>query len=89
MSAPPGKVRAATADYRAEMDWMSEFLKEKCVLREGAKTKAGELYGALGTWWSDDDDGLPSQSEFGRRLRTAGLRSFKKGVKWWSGIALQ
>ena len=80
---------AATADYRAECDWMSGFIAERCILKEGAETKAGELYGALGTWWSDDDDGPPSQKEFGRRLRTAGLRSFKKGVKWWSGIALQ
>jgi putative DNA primase/helicase len=87
--APPEKVTAATAEYRAEMDWMSAFLSECCILEEGAKTTAKDLYGALTKWCFGDDDGPPSQKEFGRRLRTAGLRSFKKGIKWWSGIALQ
>jgi hypothetical protein len=71
------------------MDWMSEFLKEKCVLKEGAKTKAADLYAALNMWWPSDEDGPPNPKVFGGRLRTAGLKSFKKGTKWWSGIALQ
>jgi putative DNA primase/helicase len=88
--APPEKVRAATADYRAEMDWMSAFLSECCILEEGAKTTAKDLYGALTKWCFGDDDGPPSQKEFGRRLRIAGLRREKKsGIYWWFGIALK
>jgi putative DNA primase/helicase len=88
--APPEKVMAATADYRAEMDWMSGFLAERCLLKEGATTKAVDLYGALTTWWPCDEDGPPNQKVFGGRLRTAGLRRDKKsGVIWWFGVALK
>jgi putative DNA primase/helicase len=92
--APPEKVRAATADYRAESDWMSAFLEEKCVRKDGAETQAGKLYGAFGTWWppdeGDDEGDLPTQKQFGRRLRIAGLHNKKKGgIKWWIGVALK
>jgi putative DNA primase/helicase len=88
--APPEKVRAATADYRAESDWMSAFLEEKCVRKDGAETQAGKLYGAFGTWWPPDEGDLPTQKQFGRRLRIAGLHNKKKGgIKWWIGVALK
>ncbi len=85
---PPERVRAATGSYREEMDWMSAFLAERCLLREGAKTSAADLYTAFGLWWSSDDE-QPSQKEFGGRLRANGLQSFKKSGKiWWAGIAI-
>ena len=88
--APARKVRAATANYRAEMDWMSAFLTERCVIKDGAKTMAADLYTALIKWWQLDDDTPPSQKEFGRRLGTAGLRREKKsGYYWWFGITLK
>ncbi len=86
---PPERVRAATSMYREEMDWMSAFLAERCLLREGAKTSAADLYGALGLWWNRDDE-LPVQKEFGGRLRAKGLQPFKKsGKSGWSGIAIK
>jgi putative DNA primase/helicase len=88
--APPENVKAATAEYREEMDWMSAFLKERCVLKEGAKAKAGDLFGAIVTWWPCDEDGPPSQKVFGGRLRAAGLRREKKsGINWWFGVTLK
>ncbi len=85
---PPERVRAATSMYREEMDWMSAFLAERCLLGEGAKTSAADLYTALGLWWSSDDE-QPSQKEFGGRLRASGLQWFKKsGKRWWAGIAI-
>ena len=86
---PPERVRAATSMYRAEMDWMSAFLAERCLLGEGAKTSAADLYAAFGLWWSSDDE-QPSQKEFGGRLRATGLQWFKKsGKRWWAGIAIK
>ena len=85
----PERVKAATSSYREEMDWLSAFLAERCELREGAKTPAADLYAALGTWWSGDN-GLPSQKEFGGRLRATGLQSVKKSGKiGWLGIKLK
>jgi putative DNA primase/helicase len=87
---PPGRVTSSTEEYRAEMDWMSAFLKECCVRKETANTKASELHAALIKWWPLDDEGIPTKKEFSQRLGTAGFRSFKKsGFMWWSGIALQ
>jgi len=86
---PPKRVIAATSAYREEMDWMSAFLAERCLLREGGKASAADLYATFGLWWSGDDD-LPSQKEFGSRLRANGLQSFKKlGTKFWRGITIQ
>ena len=68
---------------------MSEFLADRCLLSDGAKTTAADLYAALGLWWSRDDD-QPSQKEFGSRLTAAGLQSIKKsGKRWWAGITLK
>ena len=86
---PPESVLAATDSYRAEMDWLSAFRADRCSDQKGAKTSAANLYGAFCAWWSRDDE-LPSQKEFGGRLRAAGYQSFKKSGKiWWAGITVK
>jgi putative DNA primase/helicase len=86
---PPECVVAATNMYRSEMDWISAFIKDRCILVEGKITPAKDLFDAVKLWWSGDDE-LPSQKEFGGRLRASGLQSIKKsGNKSWCGIALK
>lgn len=80
----------ALVRYREEVDWMSTFLAQRCILRDGAKTTAADLFAAFGLWWSGDDDDQPSQKEFGSRLTASGLQSIKKsGKRWWAGITLK
>ncbi len=87
---PPERVRAATSRYREEMDWMSTFLRERCLLRERAITSAADLFAAFGLWWNNDDGDQPSQKVFGSRLTAAGLQSGKKsGKSKWTGITLK
>ena len=86
---PPESVKAATGSYRAEMDWLSAFLADRCSLQGGAKTSAADLYRAFCTWWNLDDE-LPSQKEFGTRLGASGHQKFKKSGKIWrSGITIK
>ena len=81
-------VKQATGSYRAEMDWISTFLSDRCVLLEGKTESAKSLYGAFCTWWSGDDE-TPTQKEFGSRLRAKGLKNKKKSGNYlWHGIAL-
>ena len=87
---PPERVRAATSRYREEMDWMSTFLRERCLLRERAITSAADLFAAFGLWWNNDDGDQPNQKVFGSRLTAAGLQSGKKsGKSKWTGITLK
>jgi putative DNA primase/helicase len=46
----PEAVRLATADYRADMDAVGQFLAEGCVLADGCRVTASALYAAYKDW---------------------------------------
>lgn len=89
LGAPP-EVRAATDGYRAEMDLLGEFLKERCALEPEAETTARDLYDAYLVWCEEVGVDKPiSKIDFGRRLGERGPRQRRtKSDRRWVGIRL-
>lgn len=96
----PDKVKAATAKYRADMDIVSAFFDECCLINKDDPLKvfvsSSDLYAAFTAWAERngevDKDGKPilSQKAIASRLKERGFkddRSFAVG-RIWRGIGL-
>jgi putative DNA primase/helicase len=90
----PDEVKEATAEYRAEMDRLREFLEACCVIGPGFSVSAGDLYVAYDTWAKDS--GLDKRERlfktaFGSALEEKGFKAFKGtgGVRMRLGLALR
>jgi putative DNA primase/helicase len=90
----PQEVLDATDEYRAEMDVLQEFLKDRCVVAKELYASASDLYESYGSW--ADDLGLTEKERL--KQRTFGVclgeRGFQKdkttgGVRIWRGVGLQ
>lgn len=91
---PPERVRAATRAYRAESDWMQEFLDACCSTqpeREGGpapKAFAKALYAAYKAFAEESGLEVRTQTAFGRGLSAKGFRKEKSGTVSWEGVRL-
>ena len=90
----PQEVLDATDEYRAEMDVLQEFLKDKCIIGKDLSAPAGALYDAYGEW--ADEQGLKEKERLKQRTFGAclGERNFHKdkstgGVRIWRGLGLR
>jgi putative DNA primase/helicase len=61
-------VRVATQEYRAGEDTLAQFIAEKCIVKEDAQAKAGELYAAYAAWSKDYNMTAMSGTAFGKRM---------------------
>jgi putative DNA primase/helicase len=91
---PPEEVLKATAEYRAEMDALQDFLKDKCLVDPELSECAANLYKAYGTW--ADEQGLTEkerlkQRSFGICLSEQGLMKTRTtgGLRIWRGLGLR
>lgn len=84
----PEVVKAATLEYREEMDDLGEFIGLTYAY-PGASASAGELYASYKDWAEKRGDKPLNRNSFGRRLTERGLKGAKdRGVRVWHGIAL-
>src|SRR5262249_40453957 len=85
-------VNKATAEYRAEMDPLADFLNGACVLEPGAWISAQDLRAAYEAWCRENGVKYPlTGGKFGERLRNRGCKpkSQKRNtVRGWLGIRL-
>jgi len=91
---PPEEVLEATAEYRAEMDRLADFLTDRCLVGRGLSATSKELYEAYRSWC--EDQGLTEkerlkQRSFGLHLKVKGFRAGKTGggVRCWFGLSLR
>ncbi len=91
----PDSVRAATGQYRAEMDTLAAFFEDRCVIREGVMVPASLLYKQYQLWCDAAGENAETQKLFGMRLSERGFVSAKitrgthKDRKGWLGIGLK
>jgi P4 family phage/plasmid primase-like protien len=91
----PEGVRAATAQYRQEMDTLAAFLDERCVVRSGLTAPATPLYKQYQLWCDDAGEKPETQKTFGMRLSERGFSKGRetagvnKGRVIWLGIGLR
>ncbi|MDY6986956.1 MAG: phage/plasmid primase, P4 family [Thermodesulfobacteriota bacterium] len=85
----PADVKAATEQYKDEMDLLRGFLDDKCLLDENLKARARDLYGAYKEWCETNGEDPVAQRTFGMKLSERGLtRKRWGGAHYWFGIGL-
>jgi putative DNA primase/helicase len=85
---PPEKVLAATSDYRREMDFMQQFIDERCHVSPSAFVGSTELYDAYKEWAEVNTGWFLSQTKFGRKLGDRGFVKEKTPRIRYRGIGL-
>lgn len=87
---PPAEVKAATDKYRADMDLLTDFINENCILMPVAKVSARDLYNRYFKWCESNGERSISQRKLGERLAERGFAKFQGsgGFYYWEGIGL-
>jgi len=86
----PEAVRAATEAYRADMDTLGEFLREKCMDETGARIAAGQLFQAYEAWTHANGEKAVTARTFGLRLKERGFTAERtKHERSWGGLRLR
>ena len=83
----PGKVRVATAEYRATQDVLGGFIAERCVMATTNRVSSKELWEAYVQWSGD----TVSQKRFNDHVRDRGYVFGDRstgGRRFWEGIGL-
>lgn len=85
----PEEVRAATSEYRAEMDTLAGFFEERCTLTKDAWVPSSDLYRAYREWSEEAGERYETEQMFGKKLTERGLtREKRSGKRCWFGITL-
>lgn len=87
----PAAVRAANAEYRAEMDSIGQFIEERCEVEADAAVSASTLYASYRHRSNDNGRAPVNPTIFGRTLSTRGFRPEKRGggAKYRVGLKLR
>jgi putative DNA primase/helicase len=87
---PPQAVTGATGEYRAEMDVIAAFIRERCETGATQVTRAGALYAAYCEWCAEVGETPVNQKRFGEELKQHGFTGGKhQGDRCWRGIGLR
>lgn len=88
--APPAAVLEATAEYRAEMDILGDFLTDCCTLGENLQTGNAEVYAAHRGWCRDNGLKEWSHKRLSRALMDRGITQaqVRGDGRVWRGLAL-
>jgi putative DNA primase/helicase len=86
----PEEVRRATAEYRAQMDNLGDFLAERCLVEAGASLAAGDLYDAYKDWAQRNGEPALSSKTLGLHLRERGFAPARTTrSRRWVGLRLR
>jgi P4 family phage/plasmid primase-like protien len=86
---PPQAVLAATKEYQDEMDPLSDFLSEMCLVDPGASCTASSLYQSYLRWTQANNVRFPlGQMRLGLQLQDKGFAQHKAtgGRREWRGL---
>jgi putative DNA primase/helicase len=86
----PATVLKATDEYREEMDVIGNFLKERCVQRNGVTIRIRELFKAYSAWCDENNEHAVSERFFSLRLKDMGYEQGRTSdARHWTGLALK
>src|SRR5215210_1911154 len=91
----PESVRAATDQYRAEMDTLAAFLDEECVIAPDSRVLAERLYQSYAMWCDKSGERRDPKKAFVARLEERGFKrrretsGVNKGRYIWLGIGFR
>ncbi|MDP9475869.1 MAG: phage/plasmid primase, P4 family [Actinomycetota bacterium] len=76
---PPAAVRAATDEYRREMDTLAVFISERCVEGPNLSVQAKPLYEAYTGWCEENGERYETSKQFYQQLTERGYEKQKDG----------
>ena len=86
---PPDVVKAATEEYRQEMDALSEFIADRCFVNETARVSNTALWAEYLNWCDKNREQYPlSRPDFKQNLEKRNIFQRKSGIRYWDGIGL-
>lgn len=88
----PDEVRAATIQYKAEMDTLGDFLAECCVEGDNLTVENIVLYKIYTTWCEANNERPVGQKMFSSRMVGRGFtnpRGGTNGRRIWAGLGLK
>ncbi len=74
---PSAAIRAATAAYRNDMDYMAQWLDERAVADPRASVARAVAYADYGTWAKAEGAPVLGSRRFGEELRARGYTMIK------------
>ena len=87
--AEPGAVTDATAEYRAEMDAIADFIAERCLASEQVRCKNNDLYSCYKSWCERSGVAYLTARKFGSDMERRGFKhKDSNGTRWRLGIAV-
>lgn len=84
----PDQVKAATDEYRGEMDAVGAFVADKCTVVPGLRVNASTLYEAFVSWAKANNERPSGRKEFVAELEKRGHTRKKCNNLYWEGIGL-
>jgi putative DNA primase/helicase len=86
----PTIIISATAEYRAEMDIIGNFIRERCVQGTEGSIRARELFKNYQDWCIDNNEHAVSERFFGLRLKELGFEQKRSNDgRYWQGVQLK
>lgn len=83
------EIRAATEEYRQDMDYLAEFLEDQCDLGPDFMEESSALFSTYSEWAKESNEKPLSRSVFGRLLKERGMISVRdRRVRKWKGLRL-
>jgi len=88
--APPDIVRAATEEYRQEMDVLGEFIEDRCYLSATARATSADLWKEYLGWCESNGEKYPiNRREFKAELERRGIEHKRnRNSRYFLGIGL-
>jgi putative DNA primase/helicase len=86
----PNIIIRATDEYRAEMDIIGNFLKERCIQNTQGSIRARELFKCYQDWCMENNERACSERFLGLRLKEIGMEQKRMGDgRDWCGIQIK
>ena len=82
-------VKAATANYQAEMDVLAGWIADCCAIHRNAKARASALYRSYSDWCEQSGENPEPQRRWGMRLTERGFHRYSNDGAWYRGIGLR
>ena len=89
----PEDVKAATKQYRSDMDILGEFIEDCCIEEDSSKVSSKDLYFRFKSWGEAEglrEKEIWSKSTLARRLKERGFVQGRPcGERIWKGLGLK
>ena len=86
---PPSAVKAATEEYKNEMDMLSEFLTDCCIIQENFRVSNTKIWSEYMEWCKNNGEKYPlSRRDFKQNLLKRNIKYRRSGIRFWEGIGL-